>query len=511
MSAAVLLLVLLLSGSSTWAHLLAGWQPDPPYAKQISAFYRTAAFRPIWFEEGLLASKATQLLSVLQQAASEGLDPADYRSEQLQQDCQKPPAVDLAACELRLTAALLHYARDVGYGVEQVGELDPHWHIPQQSLPATELLQQAASADNLGALLSRLTPPHPDYQRLRDALAELRSSADWAGFPDGPLLKPGQRDPRVALLRARLSIASPFATAEPELYDEHLVVEVERFQALHGLEVDGIIGKRTRAALNVSREQRIAQVALNMERWRWLPRRLGEHHILVNIAGFNLTLERPGQSPLRLRIISGRPDRTSPAFHSRITQLVLNPDWTVPRRIAVEDLLPQLQADPTALESKHILVLRSDGDSLVEVDPRDEDWRAFNKNHFPFLLRQSPGPHNALGRIKFMMPNRHAIYIHDTPAKGLFRKSVRTFSSGCIRVENAIELARQVIGGDRAEAQRVLHDGLDNGQTKRLKIDPPVAVYLVYLTAWVDEQGSLHLYDDVYGRDVALLDRFSPH
>jgi murein L,D-transpeptidase YcbB/YkuD len=246
-----------------------------------------------------------------------------------------------------------------------------------------------------------------------------------------------------------------------------------------------------------------------MERWRWLPRDLEATHILVNLAGFELTLMHASEPSLWMRVITGRPDRASPAMHSHITGLVLNPDWTVPRRIAVEDLLPQLQRNPRALRAKHISVLRWQDGSLVEVDPTHVDWHTVDADNFPFLLRQSPGAHNSLGRLKFEMPNRRAIYLHDTPAKDLFRKSVRAFSSGCIRVEKPLQLAARLLDADGQTAGRSLLERIESGETQALPITPAVPVYLVYLTAWVDGAGNLQYRNDVYGRNVQTRDRFS--
>jgi murein L,D-transpeptidase YcbB/YkuD len=211
---------------------------------------------------------------------------------------------------------------------------------------------------------------------------------------------------------------------------------------------------------------------------------------------------------LRLRTISGREDRKSVAFQSHISHLVFNPDWTVPRRLAVEDMLPQLQRDPLSLAQKQIRILRREDGELVEVDPLKEDWKRYNKRYFPFLLRQAPGEHNSLGRVKFMMPNPFAIYIHDTPAQRLFDKNVRTLSSGCIRVERALELASMLLKVDEPAPDPPLRRYLDTQETVQVPVVSRMPVYLVYFTAWVDEQGELHLYDDVYGRDSPLLKRF---
>jgi len=477
----------------------------------LARFYAGRQGQPLWFNGTRPTARVRELRTILAQADREGLNPADYAGDTLHQACDGPAARPLA-CELRLSDSLLRYASDVGYGLLRAADEDPNWHIPQASLPAAALLDAVAAADDLPALLAQLPPADPAYRRLRAALADYRRSAvTWFPVPDGPSLRPGEQGTRVQALRERLGGRQPalLGVAEPQLFDPELGSAVRAFQGRHGLEEDGIVGRQTLAALNVTPEQRIAQLRLNMERWRWLPRELGARHILVNLAGFDLTLVQPDRPPLRLRVISGRPDRTSPAFASRINRLVLNPDWTVPRRIAVEEMLPQLKRDPLALQGKDIQVLRRLGGELVPVDPAGVDWRRYHRNNFPFVLRQLPGPHNSLGRLKFVMPNPFDVYIHDTPAKGLFAKSVRTLSHGCIRVEQPLQLASQLLdGGDPATVQE-LQAHIDGGVTDNLPIRPSLPVYLVYLTAWVDEEGNLQWRNDVYNRNVQLRDRFS--
>lgn len=483
-----------------------------PLRDELSRFYFSRGYQPLWFDADRLSVGAEQLWAVLQQADQEGLDPEDYLTESLQRVCGG--RVQPLACELALSDSLLRYAGDVGYGVLEAAEVDPKWLIPQQPLPTEVLLAAVADSPDPVAVLRELPPPHPEYRRLRDALAEYRRSGPldyWFAIPDGPTLRPGDHDERVMALRERLGENYPelLLSADPARFGPELTTAVTAFQARHGLAADGVVGPDTLAALNVPLQARIAQVRLNMERWRWLPRDLEPSRILVNLAAFELTLVQPGQPPRRMRTINGRPDRSSPVLQDRITGLVLNPDWTVPRRLAVEDLLPQLKRDPLALQDKQIAVLRRDNGELVAVDPAAVDWRSLHGNNFPYILRQAPGPHNALGRLKFEMPNRQAIYLHDTPAKGLFHKSRRAFSSGCIRVDKPLQLAARLLGGDLRATSRRLLQGIEDGQTERLAVAPPMPVYLLYLTAWVDASGNLQFREDVYGRDVPMRDQFS--
>lgn len=483
------------------------------FRQELAQFYARRGYTPLWFERQWPSARSAELLPVLAAAAEEGLDPADYAIDDLYRFCHLR-AVEAIECELRFSDTLLRYARDVGYGFLRTTDADPNWHIPQQRLPARQLLAEVASTTDLTAVLERLPPPHVAYRQLRTALAEYRSAmagVRWTAIPEGPSLRPGARGARVAGLRERLAFEYPelMATADTERFDASLAAAVRDFQGRHGLDQDGIVGNQTRSAINILPAERLIQIRLNMERWRWLPRDLGADHILVNLAGFDLTLTQGGQPQLHLRAISGRTDRTSPAFQSKISRLVLNPDWTVPRRLAIEDMLPQLQRDPLALKKKKIRILLPKNGRLIEIDPTRINWRSYNEDHFPFLLRQTPGPHNSLGRIKFVMPNPFNVFLHDTPARALFFKAERTLSSGCIRVDRPLQLAARLLGGDPEFAQQSLLQRIQQGDTQDLPINPAVPVYLAYLTAWVDEKGVLQFRNDVYSRNVQLRDWFS--
>ena len=500
--------------ASTWALLAASSQSHPLAASRdpLLQFYAERQGRPLWFDSTRPSPRMGELLAVLADAASEGLDPADYRPEALREACYQDPSPDPVSCELGLTDSLLRYARDVYSGVLTASEVDPDWHIPQQPLPVAQLLTRVANADALTPLLRALPPPHAAYKRLREALAHYRQPGQipWPRIAEGPLLRVGDRGRRVRMLRARLGAELPALLDVDQacLFDAGLRRAVEAFQARHGLAEDGVVGPQTLAALNVPLGARIADLRLNMERWRWLPRELGSRHILVNLAGFGLTLVRKGQPVLQMRVIAGRPDRSTPAIQSAVSQLVLNPEWTVPRRIAVEDLLPQLQRDPLALQAKGIRVLARQGSAWTEVDPQQIDWSRHHVDNFPYVLRQAAGPGNSLGRIKFDMFNPFDIYLHDTPARALFRRPQRAFSSGCIRVEKPLPLAAHLFDGDADRIGAWLWRRIERGDTDRLRVSPSVPAYLVYLTAWVDDAGTVQFRPDMYRRNSKLRHRF---
>ena len=484
----------------------------PPFRDVLSRFYAGRGYRPIWFPDGHATAATHVLLTVLRDAKDEGLDPADYAPDTLHSDCTVASAIDVAGCELRFSNALLRYAQDVRFGVFAAAGVNPGWHVPRPQ-DGAELLTAVVATQDLAALLRDLAPPHAGYQRLRGALADLRRAAAVARplIAPGPALQPGDRGPRVSALRERLGVEplSSSADVPVDVFDAPLQAAVTAFQASHGLDSDGVVGGRTLAALNQPPAQDIAQVRLNMEHWRWLPRDPGPRHVIVNLAGFELTSTQPGVAPLTLRVIVGRPDRSSPVMHGQIDALVLNPPWTVPKRLAVEDMLPQLRRDPTAMQKKDIHILARRDGVLSEIDAGAVDWQSHHAQNFPFVLRQTPGPANSLGRIKFDMRNPLDIYLHDTPARNLFDKTQRTFSAGCIRVDQPLRLAVRLLGGDTDSAAAYLQRQIDSGRTVRVPLQQPVPVYLVYQTAWVDDDGNLQLREDVYGRDVQLRDRFA--
>ena len=279
------------------------------------------------------------------------------------------------------------------------------------------------------------------------------------------------------------------------------------FQERHGIEPDGKVGRGTLAELNVPVETRIRQVELNLERWRWIPRALGDPCVLVNIPGFNLELVRGGASVWRTRIVVGKAYTPTPVFGDRIVAVVVNPPWNVPEKIALEEYLPELRKSPKAFEHRGFRLLEGSGENAREVEPSTVNLKALDEKHFPYRIRQDPGPNNALGRLKFQLTNDFQIYLHDTPAPGLFRRSGRDLSHGCIRVERPLELAAQLLG---ESSQDLLREALDQTKERHLSVKPPVPVHILYLTAWVDEAGFLRFGPDVYEFDEpqrAAMDR----
>jgi murein L,D-transpeptidase YcbB/YkuD len=416
-----------------------------------------------------------------------------------------------------MTAAFFRYASDLSTGRVHPDEIRNDWHTNPPELDPLTKLDEALEGGNLTELLEALPPPHAGYARLREALRGLRqveAAGGWPAIPAGGRLGPGSRGRRVALLRQRLaepageedSVARAKAGAE-ESFDQALVAAVRRFQERHGIEPDGKVGAITLAELNVPVEQRIRQVELNLERWRWIPRRLGDPHVFVNIPGFDLALVRGGVSAWHTRIVVGKAFTPTPVFSDRIVAVVVNPPWNVPESIALGEYLPELRKDPKAFARRGLRLLEGPGEDARDVDPATVDWRALDKGHFPYQLRQDPGPNNALGRLKFHLTNEFHIYLHDTPTPGLFGQSGRDLSHGCIRVDRPLELAKQLLSDS---SQDLLRQDLDQKEERHLSVKPPVPIHILYLTAWVDDGGVLRFSPDVYefdGPQRTALDR----
>jgi murein L,D-transpeptidase YcbB/YkuD len=303
-------------------------------------------------------------------------------------------------------------------------------------------------------------------------------------------LKPGDRNPRVAALRARLEASGDLPPAAPaaadrDLFDPPLQDGLRKVQNRHGLDADGTAGKGTLAALAVPAERRVRQIEINLDRWRWLPRDLGERYIVVNIAGFQLDLVEGGAPALSMRVVAGKPTSRTPMFSGMMTNIVLNPYWNPPPGIVKKEILPHIARDSGYAERE--------GFEVVSTGSRVE-------------VRQRPGPKNALGKVKFLFPNRFDVYLHDTPSRSLFSRTVRSFSHGCIRLEKPLELAEYLLKDDPAWTPKRIAAALAKGREQWVGVPRPLPVHLVYWTAWVGGAGTVQFRDDLYGRDKPLLE-----
>lgn len=476
----------------------------------IKNIYKQRDYQPLWSDADGMLDRAFDLLDVIANAENEGLNPSDYYLIKIKEYWTLDTQSASTHLDLLLTAALLRYSNDVYSGRLNPLDLDIEWYIEKKPLNIHSLFIEVASNKSIAKLLSELPPQHSGYQSLKKHLQDLRklkSQGEWHRLQYAPILRTGKQHKQVIQLRQRLIITDDLAeesTVDIDIFDYRLAEAVKNYQARHGLTADSIVGPQTRRSLNTTIDERIRQIKINMERWRWMPRKLGKRYLMVNMTGFELYIMDNGSPVLTMPVIVGRSFRSTPSFSGLISQMEYNPYWTVPTNIVLEDMIPQQMKDPSYFNNKSIKLFRGWGENAREIDPLTVDWGNVDKDHFPYWLRQEPGEKNSLGRVKFLFSNPYEIYLHGTPDKYLFDRVVRTFSSGCIRVKDPVRLAAYLLndGSQQREEEILSNIYLDTNHSVILPVATPI--YLVYWTAWVDQDGRLNFRDDIYGRDSRL-------
>ena len=469
----------------------------------LSRFYRDRDSSPIWLKGGPLKKEAKNLLSAISESVAHGFSAERYHRSAIERLLQARDDTSRVALELLLTDAFLSQALHRGRGAVQPPNLDADWQVPQAEVDAVEFLADTARAKrNVARVLATLWPTDEEYAKLVQRRAEIAASGDefTVKIASGRLLKPGQTDERVVLLKQRLMGPGDYSP----VYDEDLRREVTAYQRSAGLEPDGIVGDNTLEVLNATPVSWIDKIDANLERWRWLPRETPDTYIRVNIAAFTLRVIENGSVTLAMNVIVGKPYRRTPVFTETLKYIVFKPYWNVPFKIATEDKLALLKADASAEAKKGFEAKPQGSDVFVPVDTID--WSGVTRRNFNYLLRQRPGENNALGQMKFMLPNANAVYLHDTPSRELFSKQERSFSSGCVRLERPRELASWLLERDKNPQADRLDALLASPETATVYLKTPVPVYLVYFTAFVTDDGDVALRRDIYGRDKVLAE-----
>lgn len=480
------------SGGTIDASAIEAFAQDRPDAdvEGLRRLYEARGFRPAWSGGPEEEARVGLVRETLVRAGEDGLDPDAY-------------LVAASQDELAITDALLRYMRDLRLGRVLPAHVGGLIELPPQDFDPVAALSEALSTDDLERLVADLPPPHADYVLLKGQLARYREIEARGGWPAIPaeteIVLSDAEETRLPLLRERLDIElADFAALA---VDDDLEPAVRAYQSRNGLAVDGRVGPRTLAMLNIAVSRRVKQIVANMERWRWLPRSFERRYVVVNIPDAMLDVLANGQVVLSSRVIVGRPITPTPVFRAEIVGITANPPWNVPASIARNEMLPLLRGDPMYLADRNMILVNG-----PEGDPHGLtiEWNTVERTAFPYQIRQLPGPDNALGRIKFELPNRFSVYLHDTPARNLFARMERFFSHGCIRVEEVAPIASYLLDGG-TEAPESFERALDGDETVLLPLEEAVPVYILYLTAVRNRDGTFGFRHDIYGEDEEFI------
>jgi L,D-transpeptidase YcbB len=474
---------------------------------QTVAFYAARDYAVAWVAPKRLQDAGRALHETIGRAEEDGLQPEKYRHdvaarllaavETEDRSARLPDSTAvryLADVDLLLTEGFNRYAGDLVAGTLDPADAGIDWRIESEVAREQVVLRNVLEGRDPQEVVAFLRPSILYYERMRQALAQYRAAAAAGGWPaiaEDATLKEGERSDAVARLRERFARGADAREAElaargaadPTLFDEGLKEAVQHFQQRHSIVADGVVGGGTLRELNHTVEERIAEMKLNLDRWRWLPNELGERFVMVNIAGFEMEVVDQGRTVQAMNVVVGRLDRQTPVFADSIRHVVVNPYWNVPDGIFEQDVRPAMERDPTYLVRNNMEMVNG-------------------------RVRQKPGPKNSLGRFKFLFPNEFDVYLHDTPQGHLFARTSRDFSSGCIRLERPEEFARLLLDMQTERGAGQLDPMLTSWSERWIKLDRPLPVYILYFTAWVEEDGTVRFHHDVYGRDGQLSPQF---
>ena len=471
----------------------------------ISLFYFERDFKPFWMEN---KKRLKSLSRSLGQASSHGLPKSRYPLEELSQGIFENELTQKAKLELMATEAFLLFAQDLSGGILNPNMIDININVVPYRKDTNVLLASLTESLDVDLFFNDLFYSSNEYNALVSELGKLREisrNGSWGDLvPTDVPLEVGMTHDNVTFLRKRLSkMGYPVYRTDLRLFDEQLNAAVKKFQEYHGLNPDGVFGKRSIEAINVPPKTRLVQVLVNLERMRWNNQDRGTEYVLVNQPNFQAYFRSGNQKVWQSRVVIGLPSNQTAEFNDTMTHMVVNPTWHVPKSIAVDEYLPLIQSDPNFLTDNEMVLMVRGTDTII--DSSLIDMQAFTPDNFPFLIKQIPSNINALGLVKFMFPNKFSIYMHDTPMKDLFFKDERTFSHGCIRLQEPFEFAYSLLRDQEADPENKFQEVLENEEESYINLSRKIPVYITYRTAFFDDFGQVHYRADVYGRDALVF------
>jgi murein L,D-transpeptidase YcbB/YkuD len=505
-------------------------QPSNSFLKKL---YRQLFFVPVWIDETSVSSFSKELFGQIKQDKTLDKTSKLYqdalRLERKAQDIYGSNGtlsqkVDL---EFKISQLYKRYADYALYGSINWGAFQDRlynlkaqgiyagWMTYRPKFSPLSLIETAALSGSLSELFAQAVPKEYHYKELQASLIrylEMQKNGGWPTVAFEGVLKPGESHDVVPILRERLRITGDYGNCynqEDTRYDSCLKESVVHFQKRHGLEDKGIIGPKTMAALNVPIEKRIEQIRLNLDRIKWLHERNAKRHIIINIPAFRLFFEEDRALLLQMKVITGKRKNPTPVFSNTVRTIVLNPQWNVPKSIIQKEMIPKIFKDPNAMAKEKIEIYTGWGQDAQKVSAGSVDWGQYRySNTVPYRFAQTPGYHNALGKVKFLFPNQFHVYMHDTPTKSLFDRNVRAFSHGCIRLDKPIELLKTFSTfNDNVDFEKA-QERLKGRKKEFLALTDMVPVDVVYLTAYVDYDGVLQFRNDIYGYDRMQLQSY---
>ena len=470
----------------------------------ISLFYFERDYEPFWMEN---KKRLESLSRSLGQASSHGLPKSRYPLEELSQGIFENELTQKAKLELMATEAFLLFAQDLSGGILNPNMIDININVVPYRRDTNVLLASLTESLDVDLFFDDLFYSSNEYNALVSELGKLREisrNGSWGDLvPTDVPLEVGMTHDNVTFLRKRLSkMGYPVYQTHLRLFDEQLNAAVKKFQEYHGLNPDGVFGKRSIEAINVPPKTRLVQVLVNLERMRWNNQDRGTEYVLVNQPNFQAYFRSGNQKVWQSRVVIGLPSNQTAEFNDTMTHMVVNPTWHVPKSIAVDEYLPLIQSDPNFLNDNEMVLMVRGTDTII--DSSLIDMQAFTPDNFPFLIKQIPSNINALGLVKFMFPNKFSIYMHDTPMKDLFFKDERTFSHGCIRLQEPFEFAYSLLRDQEADPENKFQEVLQNEEESYINLSRKIPVYITYRTAFLDDFGQVHYRADVYGRDALV-------